>query len=74
MLVIFNIIYVNLCDCKLSPSPGGNYRYAHIENCIYINVIVFYFENPAVFYWGRAKFNNFFYLLALYMLVHVNKF
>ena len=25
VLVIFMLIYVNLCDCLLSPSLGGNY-------------------------------------------------
>ena len=25
VLIIFNVIYVNVCDCELSPNPGGNY-------------------------------------------------
>ena len=25
VLVIFMLIYVNLCDCQLSPSAGGDY-------------------------------------------------
>ena len=28
VLVIFMLIYVNLCDCQLSPSPGGNYMHS----------------------------------------------
>ena len=48
VLVIFIIIYTNLCDCLLSPSPG-----AIICNCmmicIYIHVIVFYFVFSAIF-------------------------
>ena len=48
MLVILYVIYVNLCDCELSPSPWDNSR-CYIENCIFINVIVFYFIFSAVF-------------------------
>ena len=46
VLIIFNVIYVNLCDCELSPNPG--------ENCIFINVIVYYFVFPAVLL-GKGK-------------------
>ena len=28
VLVIFNVIYVNLCNCELSPSPGSNYMHS----------------------------------------------
>ena len=48
MLVIFNVNYINLCDCELSPSPGV-IIYIHSENCVFINVIVFYFVFAAVF-------------------------
>ena len=39
------------------------------ENCININVIVFYFLIFSCFYWGREKFNKLFHFLALCMLV-----
>ena len=48
VLVIFNVIYDNLCDCELSPSQGAIIC-VYIEICIYINVIVFYFVFPAIF-------------------------
>ena len=61
MLVIFYVIYVNLCNCELFPNTWDNYIYVYIENCIFISVIVFYFCIFSSFYWGRAKFNNFFH-------------
>ena len=64
------VLYV-IVSC---PQGQGAIIYVHIEICIFINVIVFYFVFPAVFYWRRAKFNNFFHFLAFYMLVCVNKF
>ena len=48
VLVIFIVIYVNLCDCELSPVPWAIVC-IHSENCIFINVIVFYFVFSAVF-------------------------
>ena len=65
------IIYV-IVSC---PQAQGAIICIHIEICIFVNVIVFYFVFPAVFcIGGRAKFDNFFHFMALYMLVCVNKF
>ena len=64
------LIYV-IVSC---PKAHETIKDVYIENCIFINVIVFYFVFSAVFYWGRATFNNFFHFLALYMLVCVSKF
>ena len=72
MLVIFHVIYVNLCDCELSPAQVA-IIYVHIEICIFINVTVFYLYFQ-MFLLGRAQVNNFFHFLVLYMLVCVNKF
>ena len=56
------------------PQAQGEIIDVHSENCIFINVIVFYFVFPAVFIEEGPKFNNFFHFLVLYMLVCVNKF
>ena len=68
----FYVIYTNyvIVSC---PQTQGTIIDVHIENCTFISVIVFilYFR---FFYWGRAKYNNFFHFLALYMLVSVSKF
>ena len=44
------------------------------ENCIFINVIVFYFIFSAVFIGEGQNVNNLFHFLALYMLVCLSKF
>ena len=64
------LIYV-IVSC---PQAHGIILDVYIENCLFINVIVFYFVFSAVFYWGRAKFHNIFHFLTLYMLVCVSKF
>ena len=48
VLVIFMLIYVNLCNGRLSPSQR-TIICIYYEYCIYINVIVFYFVFSAVF-------------------------
>ena len=49
------------------PQAQGAIICNYNENCIFLNVIVFYFEFSAVFIWGRAKFNKLFHFLALCM-------
>ena len=68
VLVIFMLIYVNLCDGELSPSPEDNSMclkwklYVYYCNCILFCI-------SSCFHWGRAKFNKLFHFLAFYMLV-----
>ena len=64
------IIYVIVC----CPQGQGVIICVCMLICIYIYVIVFYFVFSAFFYWGRAKFNKFNYILALCVLVCVYKF
>ena len=69
-LVILTIIYVNLCNCLLSPSSGGNNLHLYVN--LYLNLcncILFSFFSS--FYWGRAKFNKFDCILALCMFICV---
>ena len=49
------------------PQAQGTILFVYNENCIFINIIVFYFVFSAVFIWGRAKFNKLFHFLALCM-------
>ena len=73
VLVILIIIYVNLCDCLLSPMPGGNKLPLHVNLYLYLcNCILFCVFS--CFYWGRTKFNKFDCILALFVLVCVYKF
>ena len=64
------IIYVIVC----CPQVQGVIICICILICIYTNVIVFYFCIFCCFYWGKAKFKSFLYILALYMLICVYKF
>ena len=63
VLVIFMLIYA-MVSC---PQAQGTILCSYNENCIFINVIVFYFVFFSCFYWGRAKFNKLFHFLALCM-------
>ena len=73
VLVILTIIYINLCDCLLSPKPGGNNLHLYINLYLYLcNCILFCISS--CFYWGRAEFNKFDCILALCMFNCLYKF
>ena len=72
VLVILFIIYDNLCNCLLSPSPRNNNLHCMLI-CIYIYILVFYFVFSTVLL-GRSKFNKFNCLLALCMFNCLYKF
>ena len=67
------IIYVNLCDCLLPPIAGGNNLHLYVNLYLYLcNGILFCIFS--CFYQGRAKFNKFSCILALYMFNCLYKF
>ena len=72
VLVILIIIYVNLCNYLLSPSPGAiiclyTDLHLYLYNCILFCIF-------SCFYWGWAKFNKFDCILALCMFNCLCKF
>ena len=59
------LIYVNLCDSKLSPGSGTSLC-VYYEICIIINVNVFYFVFSAVFI-GEGQNLTKYFTLWLYI-------
>ena len=73
VLVIFIVIYDNLCDCLLSPTLGNNNLHLYVNLYLYLcNCILFCIFSS--FYWGRAKFNKFNCILALCIFICLYKF
>ena len=56
------------------PQAQGTIIDVHIENCIFISVIVFYVVFSAAFIGEGQNLTISFIFLALYMLVCINKF
>ena len=72
-LVILIIIYVNLCNYLLSPSPGGTNLCLYIDLHLYLyNCILFCIFR--CFYWVRAKCNKFDCIWTLCMFICLCKF